>query len=125
MVAVRVIDEVRGKYPAYTTDLHFNVIQVLVNIGVLRHLETHIYDALNVRRVYCRDLDGAMPQYNVIDVHDCVDRGEVDGSFREQVVPANPKEKSPTIKRTYDPIVQENEENSGNIFEPNLRFRSL
>ena len=125
MSVVRVIDEVRGKYPAYTTDLQFNVIQVLVNIGVLRHLETHIYDALNVRRVYCRDLDGAMPQFNVIDVHDCVDRGEVDGSFREQVVPVNPKAQPPSVKRTYDPIIPENAANSESVFEPNLRFRSL
>ena len=125
MVAVRVIDEVRGKYPSYTIDLNFNVIQALVNIGVLCHLETHIYDALNVRRVYRRDSDGAMPQYNVIDVHDCIDRGELDSSFGAQVVPVNPKEKPPSVKRTYDPIVPENEEKSNNVFEPNLRFRSL
>ena len=125
MSVVRVIDEVRGKYPAYTTELHFNVIQALVNIGVLRHVETHIYDAHNVRRVYRRDLDGAMPQYIVFDVHDCIGRGEMDSSFGAQVVPVNPKEKPTMTKRTYDPIVPENEEKSNNVFEPNLLFRSL
>ena len=121
---VRVIDEVRGTHPAYTTELHFNVIQVLVNIGVLRHLETHVYDAINVRRVFVREL-GMAPEYNIIDVHDCIDRGEMDSSFGEQVVPVNPREKPPTVKRTYDPIVPENEDASGNVFEPNLRFRGL